>query len=118
MQVKMVSHAGDVLHVQAEGMIGQSDLANGEEPIAALLGPDTYSRKVLLSLERSDHVDSLGVRWLLSCHKRFREAGGLLIIHSVPPLIMQVLKVMRLDRVFNLADSETAAQARAEGGNA
>jgi anti-anti-sigma factor len=116
MQVKMVSHAGDVMHLQAEGKIGQQDLANGEEPIAALLGPDTYSRRVLLSLERSDHVDSLGVRWLLNCHKRFREAGGLLVIHSVPPLIMQVLKVMKLDKVFHMADSESAAQARATGG--
>jgi anti-anti-sigma factor len=117
MQVKMVSHVGDVLHLTAEGKIGQNDLANGEEPIATLLGPDTYSRKVVLSLERSDHVDSLGVRWLLNCHKRFRDAGGLFVLHSIPPLIMQVLKVMKLDKVFNLADTEAAAQARAAGGN-
>jgi hypothetical protein len=30
---------------------------------------------------------------------------------------MQVLKVMKLDKVFNLADTEAAAQARAAGGN-
>lgn len=116
MQVKVISVAGDVLRIRTEGKIGQNDRPAGEEPIESLLGSDVFSRKVLLSLDGSDLIDSMGVAWLLECHKRFRDAGGMLVIHSIPPLINQVLRIMRLELVFNLAEDETAAQARARGG--
>jgi anti-anti-sigma regulatory factor len=49
--------------------------------------------------------------WLLLCNKRFREADGRLVIHSVPPVVLDVMKVMRLDRVLKLAEDEVAALA-------
>ncbi|MEX2560024.1 MAG: STAS domain-containing protein [Pirellulales bacterium] len=115
MQVKIVSIAGPVLKIQTEGKIGRNDRAGDQEPIQNLLGHEVYCRKVLLSLENSDLIDSLGVAWLLQCHKRFRDAGGTLVIHSVPPMIMHVLHVMRLEKVLRIAPDEASAEAQAIG---
>ena len=114
MQVKVVSVAGDVLRLKTEGKIGQADLSLEGEPIERLLGREVYSRKVLLALEQSDYCDSMGLAWMLQCHKRFREAGGRFVMHSIPPLILQVMKVLHLDRVFLLAADEQAALALVE----
>lgn len=114
MQVKVVSVAGDVLRLRTEGKIGQADLAGEGEPIERLLGREVYTRKVLLALEESDYCDSMGLAWLLKCHKRFREGGGRFVLHSIPPLILQVMKVLHLDRVFALAADEQSAVALIE----
>ncbi len=66
---------------------------------------------MLLNLEDSNYIDSSGVGWLLRCNKRFREAGGRLVLHSVPPLALQVFQVLKLDKLFHVAaDAETARQ--------
>ena len=41
-----------------------------------------------------------------------------MVIHSVPPVVQGVLDLLRLGAVFNLAESESAAEALAAGGAA
>ena len=74
-----------------------------------------YGKKLLLNLAQTDFVDSAGVSWLLVCHKRCREAGGQLVIHSLTPMVRQVLGVLRLDQVFQLADDPARARALLDG---
>jgi hypothetical protein len=118
MQLKVLSIAGDPLRLTATGRVGLE--ANGQrisdDPFVALLGPDVYRRKLLLCLEEAESCDSLGVAWLLSCHKRFREGGGMLVLYSVPPLIASTLRVMHLDRLLHLATDEAAADSLARKG--
>jgi hypothetical protein len=40
----------------------------------------------------------------------------MLILHSVPPAILAVLKLLGMDRQFHMAADERAAQALAMGG--
>ena len=115
MQLKMDHPNGEVLRVNLEGRVVHGELNSESEPLQNLLGPVIYSRQVLLNMDAVTYIDSLGVGWLLKCHKRFREGGGKLIIHSVPPLAMQVLRVLQLERVLNLAESETLAAAQLAG---
>jgi hypothetical protein len=118
MQLKVLSIAGDPLRLAATGRVGLEP--NGqrikEDPFVALLGADVYKRKLLLCLEQAESCDSLGVAWLLGCHKRFREGGGMLILYTVPPLITSTLRVMHLDRMLHLAADEAAAEALAHNG--
>lgn len=99
----------DLIQVATTGRITQASLDPDNDPLASQQ-PDIYSQRVLFDLSGSDYMDSSGVSWLLGCHKRFREAGGTMIIHSVNPLVAQVLKVLKLDQVLHLAD--TAIEAR------
>jgi anti-sigma B factor antagonist len=111
MQLNIVSNDGGVVRVQAGGQITQGALAANPEPLGVLLGEGGYGRRVALSLADATFLDSSGMGWLLLCNKRFREADGRLVIHSVPPVVLDVMKVMRLDRVLKLAEDEVAALA-------
>jgi len=115
MDVKLVSDDGQLLRLAVEGRVVQSDSTPGLEPIGKLLGQQGYARRVVLSLADTEYIDSSGLSWLLVCHKRFCQAGGRLVIHSVPPGVMETIRMMRLDRVLYLADDEQAAAKLAQG---
>jgi anti-sigma B factor antagonist len=115
MHLKLDHSDNDLLRVRVSGKIGQGELNSESEPLQSLAGPGVYARKVLLNLVEASYVDSLGVGWLLRCHKRCREAGGKLVVHNVPPLTMQVLRVLQLERVLFLAPNEAAAETMAKG---
>ena len=110
MRVKFIGEDDAYVRCQTDGDISQDRFDPTREPLAQVLGDNVYGRRVLLGLEGSNYVDSSGVNWLLRCHKRFREAGGMLILHTPSPLVMQTLKVLKLDRVFYLADDLSAAR--------
>ena len=50
-----------------------ADFSPGGDPLVDLLGPEVYTRQVLIDLARSPIVDSSGVGWLIGANKRFKE---------------------------------------------
>lgn len=100
--------------VRVKGRITQQDFAESEDPLEARYGPGIFTRKILLSLEESDYMDSSGVGWLLRCNKRCREAGGRLVIYGTPPLVLNMLRMLRMELVLTLAKDAAAARALAE----
>ena len=105
----------DVVRVACEGIIRHTDFDRINEPLRTLLGPFIFSRKVLLNLEGATSIDSSGISWLLICNKHFQEAEGRLILHSVPPMILQVMEMVRLPLLIPIAADEAAARALAQG---
>ena len=65
---------------------------------------------MLLDLAKCLYLVSTGVEWLLRCHRWFRERGGLLVIHSTSPVVMQILNIMRMNLVLHLAANEEEAR--------
>jgi anti-anti-sigma factor len=116
MKLSRVSDDGQVLRLQVTGRITHDVLSPWGDELGNLLGGGGYARRVILSLADVDFIDTSGISWLLARHKRFREASGKLVIHSVMPLVLEVLKVLRLHMVFHLAENEPAALALAQGG--
>jgi anti-anti-sigma factor len=116
MNLSAVSDDGQVLRLQAAGRITQDVLSPSGDELGNLLGTGGYGRRVVLNLADVDFIDTSGISWLLARHKRFREASGKLVIHSVTPLVLGVLKVLRLHAVLLLADNESAALALVQGG--
>lgn len=114
MKVSVESSDGPVIHVACADDITLYEFRTNENPLEqALGGKDCYTRKVLLSLQQSSYIDSAGIGWLVMCHKRFRDAGGCLVIHSIPPMVYHVFSLLGLVDVLNIAADETNAQARA-----
>src|SRR5207248_9154489 len=105
--------AGDLVRVACVGQIMQYQIPPGTHPLEKLAGPGVFARRILFSLDRTTFLDTSGIAWLLSCHKRCLKAGGRIVFHSAPPLIDDTLKVLRMELVLNLADDEAAARARA-----
>ena len=114
MALTLISNDPNLLRLQAAGRIMHSQLAEEPDSLRTLTGPNGYARKVLVSLEQVGYIDSAGIGWLLSSHKRFQKAGGKLVLHSVPESVMQTLKVLRLDSILNIAPDEAAAMALAQ----
>jgi anti-anti-sigma factor len=116
MQLILASDQQNVYRVACEGDITLSDFGVGRDPLQELLDSDytdCFSRKVILNLEKAKYIDSSGVSWLIRLHKRFQEQGGMLVVHSIPPLIRNVLNLIRVDVVFHIAENEAAAKAMA-----
>jgi anti-anti-sigma factor len=116
MKLTLVATEPQLARIQNEGTITQADFHAAIDPLRNLLGFDCYAYRVLLSLEKTSYLDSSGVGWLVMCHKHFQEAGGRLVIHSVPPMVNQILRLLRLSELLHLAADEPAARALAGGG--
>ncbi len=116
MHLSVMSDDGDVVRLQCEGEIGRVDLEDDVKALAELLGDGFAARRALLSLEQARSIDSSGVGWLLTCHKLFDGGGGRLVCHSAPPLVEDVLELLRLPRVLHLAKDEAAARTLAAEG--
>jgi anti-anti-sigma factor len=114
MKMSMISNDDNLVHVRCEGTISQAEFIGETEPLGELLASvGGTRRKVLLDLERANFIDSSGIGWLLICHKHLREDGGELIIHSVPPLIEQVLELVKLPKIIHVAGDAASARAYA-----
>ncbi len=117
MKLTIHSDNGDVLHLRVAGRIAMATIGDQADVIPNVLDQRGYGRSVLLDLSEAEYIDSGGVSWLVITNKRFNEADGKLVIHSIPAVVLDIFKMMRLDRVFNLTDAEPAALALLQGEN-
>jgi anti-anti-sigma factor len=115
MQLTLLSEEPEVVRMECAGRISQAYFDAGSDPIEGLLGPGGFARKALLSLEKTEYIDSSGISWLIGTHKRFLNAGGRLVLHSIPPLIANVLQMLRLPLLLFIAADGVAARALAFG---
>ena len=113
MKVAIESKDPSAICIQVPGKITQSDISPLREPLSDLLGPDVYEGRVLMDMSEVEVLDSSGVSWLLSCHKKFRTSEGNLLLHSLSPSVSNVLRVLNLDTILAISDSKEAALNRA-----
>lgn len=108
-----LQNAGDdglLIRLQVDGQITQRDFSPGGDPIADLLGPEVYTRQVLIDLSKAPMVDSSGIGWLIASHKRFKERGGRVVVHSYQPLVANTLRLLKMDKVLTLAGTLREAE--------
>jgi anti-anti-sigma factor len=114
MQLFLTAEEDDIACVACQGDISQMGLAATDpNPLEELLGAACYQRQVVLDLGDTGFLDTSGVGWLMTCRKRFLAAGGHLILHSVPPMVDQVLRLLHLQSVFTIQPDRAAALAAA-----
>jgi anti-anti-sigma factor len=117
MQLTIARTDNDVTHVHCDGSITQEGFKPGNDPLDQLIGVDGYKRHVLLNLDRTHYIDSSGVSWLMTRNRQFRQSGGRFILHSIPPMVGQVLTLLKMGKVLEMAADEPAALARLRGEN-
>lgn len=115
MQLVKLSDDGRILRLRAQGPLMPGGTLSDADPLEEEFGSEVYARTVLLSFDGVDGINSAGVSWLLNANRRFRQAGGRLLIHSAPLVVMQALRLLRVDRVLELAESEAQAHQRLNG---
>ena len=115
MKLSLQSEEEGILRLQSEGEIRLSDHLRERSSVEDVLGADCYSRKILLDLRGTSYIDSAGVGWLVRFHKLCQQFGGLLVLHSVPPAIMAILRLLHMEQFLHIVDDERAARGLARG---
>jgi len=67
--------------------------------------------RLALDMGRVDYLSSSGVAILVGLKRRLDAGGGKLILFHVQPVVLDLLRVMRLDRHLGLAEDEEQALA-------
>ena len=116
MKLTLLPPEAGLTHIQCTGEITQQALWESDNPLETLLGPAGQGGKLLVNMDQVEYVDSAGVGWLISCHKQFRAAGGMLVLHSIPVQVQQIFQLLQMRKVLHLAKDLPAARALAEGG--
>jgi anti-anti-sigma factor len=104
----------NITSLACEGNITQALMTSSPDPLEQILGAKGFSRQVLLNLEKTSYIDSSGIGWLLGSHKRFMAAGGRLILHSLPPMVEQVIHLLKLQNLMTIKSDQPAALALAK----
>ena len=115
MKLTLISSENNVKRLRCEGAVTATDFVSGANPFTDLLGPECYSEIVLVSLEHTSLIDTAGIGWLVMSHKRFQERGGKLVLHSIPPMVEHVFRLLRMPSVLHMAANESAAQKLIQG---
>lgn len=68
--------------------------------------------KILLDLKSVDYLSSAGMRMLLSINKKLRGVSGKMILCSITPNVMDVLKMSGFDHILLLCQTEEEALAQ------
>ena len=114
MILTLVSIDGDgVIRLATPGAMTADMLTtDAKGALNAIVGPDLNGRRVLLDMEKSDYIDSAFVGWLIHLRKELKSAGGAVVVHSVPPRVMQILTILRIPDVLPVAPDAAAARTK------
>ena len=108
MKVTVQSENGGPVLIRIEGRVSQRNV-EVDDPLIESLGEGAYGRQLVVDLSEVVSLDSSGVNWLLVSQKRTMEQGGQLVLHSLSPIANNVLKVLNLHTVLQVAENEAAA---------
>ena len=114
MRLSVLSAENRLFHVECSGTIVLTDVQL-HNPLDMLLGPNWFASTILLNLSEATMIDTAAVSWFIQCHKACQEAGGCLVLHSIPPMVEQLLHLLRMQKVLHLAVNEKEARVLAQG---
>ncbi|MGB8324240.1 MAG: STAS domain-containing protein [Candidatus Acidiferrum sp.] len=90
---------------------GDIDLAHSPAMRKVLLGEIREKRikKVILNLGAVRYIDSSGIASLVEGLKASRDQGSRLILYGLSKTVREVMELSRLQRIFEIYDSEEQA---------
>ena len=119
MKLKLVEIENGFVRVATEGPLTSADMLMGSDqphPLEALLGQHWTNKKVLLDFDKTTYIDSSAIGWLINCQRKFKDGGGMLVLHSIPPTVMQILNVLKIGKLIPLErDLSTAREIALNG---
>jgi anti-sigma B factor antagonist len=92
---------------------GDIDLAHSPAMRKVLLGEIKEKRnpKVFLNLKNVRYIDSSGIASLVEGLKAARDLSSRLILFGLSPAVREVMELSRLQRIFEIYDTEEQALA-------
>jgi anti-anti-sigma factor len=104
MKLKLVEIENGFVRVATEGPLTSADMSSSQDqhPLEALLGQHWSNKKVLLDFDKTTYIDSSAIGWLINCQRKFKDGGGMLVLHSIPPTVLQILNVLKIGKLIPL----------------
>lgn len=106
MELSIVEDTPEKVRLAVRGKVNFREVSPTSDMFSEMLGESIYARPVWLDMSGVDYIDSSGIGWLITCHKRFRQAGGRLVLHSLSPIVSNVMKVLKLERLLEFAGAD------------
>ena len=95
----------DVVIVDLEGKVTMGEPIIQIKQVTRRLVADG-ARCVILNLEKVTYSDSSGLGELVACYSILREHAGMLKLVQVPPRVLELLRITKLDTVVEIFNSE------------
>jgi anti-sigma B factor antagonist/stage II sporulation protein AA (anti-sigma F factor antagonist) len=95
---------GDILVLRLSGRLDAVSSPNAERKVFDFINNGQH--KLLLDFSGVDYLSSAGMRMLLSVTKKLKTLSGKLVLFSVVPNVMDVLKMSGFDHVLELVKTE------------
>jgi len=99
--VKADPHSVCVAAITAKSIFDQDAVEQCKKELEAL---DT-SQPIVLDIEPLEHVSSTFIVVLLNLHRACRQRGGHLAISNVGPTLTDLMRILKLDKLFSIAVS-------------
>lgn len=98
---------GDVLILRIKGRLDAVSSPAAEKKVFDFI--NSGQNKLLLDFSGVSYLSSAGMRMLLSTTKKLKTLSGKLVVCSITPNVMDVLKMSGFDHVLELAKQEEEA---------
>ncbi len=107
METSVIEVVGNVMILRADGGLNSGTASQLSEKIAALVAGGVMN--IIVDCSQLEVISSLGLSSLLILNTRTRRMGGEVKLCGIKGSIMQVIRMTKLDRVFEVyADVESA----------
>ncbi len=98
-----------MIRVAVDGPITHAGVIGDHNPLAALLGETWSNNRVILSLEKTNLIDSAAIGWLIATQKEFKAHGGAFVVYAIRPQVRKILDLLKVGKVVRFADNEEGA---------
>lgn len=99
---------GDILVLRMKGRLDALSSPEAEHKVFDFINDGQH--KLVIDFSGVDYLSSAGMRMLLSITKKLKTFdGGRLIVFSITPNVMDVLKMSGFDHVLDLSKTEDEA---------
>lgn len=97
--------------VTVVSIVGDIDLRHSAQVREALLGCVERARTVVVDMAAVESIDSSGVAGLLEAGQTAKKAGRRFVLAAVGETVLRVIKIARLDTIFDIVPTVAAARA-------
>lgn len=106
---------GDIRHVKMPmDALDAGNILDFKTDIAPVI---QSAKKVVFNMTKVKFMDSSGVGAMLSCLRTINSNGGELKLYGVKDQLLQLFKLVRLDRIIDIYDSKKAAVTAFQSGS-
>ncbi len=107
---------GGILTIRLKGDLDSASTPEFDEAIRTHL--DAGHSKIIIDCQRMGYVSSLGIGSLVALQTRLRRKGGQVKLAAIQGPVMDVMKAVRLDKMFDMyGDLEFARKSFQDDGS-